>query len=276
MGEDPHSVDELGGAIDDIPIKLERPAIAKKQAEKARAKKETRDKKDEDKKAKDDDARLSVVKKDFPAGLGLTATRARIEDNTATGRSPVPTASEKEVDLVTRLPRAVLSRTIEDRMESMLGKVTVETDAQVFPLTTALPARFAASRVALVGEAAHVFPPIGAQGLNLGLRDVRDLAKVTHDAQDPGADAVLAAYDRARRPDIMARSGAVNALNRSLLSGMLPAQMARGIGIGLLGASGPLRGFFMREGMEPGSGFGSFGRSLREKVRRQEPAGDEQ
>ncbi|MCB1381880.1 MAG: UbiH/UbiF family hydroxylase [Notoacmeibacter sp.] len=174
------------------------------------------------------------------------------------------------------LPRAVLSRTIEDRMESMLGKVTVETDAQVFPLTTALPARFAASRVALVGEAAHVFPPIGAQGLNLGLRDVRDLAKVTHDAQDPGADAVLAAYDRARRPDIMARSGAVNALNRSLLSGMLPAQMARGIGIGLLGASGPLRGFFMREGMEPGSGFGSFGRSLREKVRRQEPAGDEQ
>ena len=60
-------------------------------------------------KAKDDDARLSVVKKDFPAGLGLTATRVRFEDKTATGRSPVPTASEKEVDLVTRLPRAVLS-----------------------------------------------------------------------------------------------------------------------------------------------------------------------
>ena len=60
-------------------------------------------------KAKDDDAKLTVVKKDFPPGLGLIATRARVEDNTATGRSANPTPSEREVDVVTRLPRAVLS-----------------------------------------------------------------------------------------------------------------------------------------------------------------------
>ena len=182
----------------------------------------------------------------------------------------------EEAQRLAALPLNALSSAIETRMESMLGKVSVEARPQVFPLSTALPARFAANRVALVGEAAHVFPPIGAQGLNLGLRDVRDLARVTATAPDPGAAPVLDAYDRARRPDVMARSGAVNALNRSLLSDMLPAQMARGIGIGLLGAYGPLRGFFMREGMEPGSGFGRMGQSLREKVRRQKSAGDQQ
>jgi 2-octaprenyl-6-methoxyphenol hydroxylase len=68
-----------------------------------------------------------------------------------------------------------LSTMIETRMQSMLGRVAVEPGGagmrQVFPLASALPARFAARRIALIGEAAHVFPPIGAQGLNLGIRD---------------------------------------------------------------------------------------------------------
>lgn len=60
-------------------------------------------------KAKDDDAKLTVIKQEFPADMGLTATRARIEEATANGRSTQRTASEKEVDLVTRLPRFAVS-----------------------------------------------------------------------------------------------------------------------------------------------------------------------
>ncbi len=60
-------------------------------------------------KAKDDDAKLTVVKQTFAPGMGLTATRACIEDATANGRGAAKTASEKEVDLVTRLPRAVIT-----------------------------------------------------------------------------------------------------------------------------------------------------------------------
>ena len=56
-------------------------------------------------------------------------------------------------------------------------------------------------------------------------------------------------------PDILARSGAVDLLNRSLLSDMLPAQMVRSAGLGVLGSFAPLRAFFMREGLRPGSGF---------------------
>ncbi|TKT79325.1 UbiH/UbiF family hydroxylase [Aquamicrobium sp. LC103] len=154
---------------------------------------------------------------------------------------------------------AELSRLVEERMQSMLGRVEVEPGRQVYPLSSALPQRFAQSRIALVGEAAHVFPPIGAQGLNLGIRDVQELVGIAADNRDdPGAPEALADYDRRRRPDILARAGAVDMLNRSLLSNLLPAQFARSAGLALLGRVAPLRAFFMREGLKTGSGFGNL------------------
>lgn len=162
-----------------------------------------------------------------------------------------------------------LSTRVEQKMQSMLGRVSVEPGRQIYPLSALMPARFAKDRIALVGEAAHVFPPIGAQGLNLGIRDVEDIVRTASEYRDdPGAPAALAAYDRRRRPDVLARSTAVNLLNVSLLSDMLPAQMARSAGLGALGALSPLRAFFMREGMQPGSGFARAFSSLREQVRR--------
>lgn len=156
------------------------------------------------------------------------------------------------------LDDAALSRRIEERMQSMLGRVAVEPGRQIYPLSARLPVRFASNRVALVGEAAHVFPPIGAQGLNLGVRDVIDLIETVSKHRDqPGSERALSTYDRKRRPDILARTGAVNLLNMSLLSNALPAQIARGAGLGLLGGLAPLRAFFMREGMQPGSGIAS-------------------
>jgi 2-octaprenyl-6-methoxyphenol hydroxylase len=151
---------------------------------------------------------------------------------------------------------AALSREIEERMQSVLGKVEVDPGRQVYPLSSAMPSRFGARRVALVGEAAHVFPPIGAQGLNLGIRDIQDLVATARAGRgDPGAPAALLRYDARRRPDVMARSSAVNMLNHSLLSDFLPAQFMRSAGMGLLAGFAPLRGFFMREGLRPGSGW---------------------
>lgn len=157
-----------------------------------------------------------------------------------------------------------LARCVEQQMQSMLGRVTIDSGRQIYPLSTSLPARFAQNRVALVGEAAHVFPPIGAQGLNLGIRDVDQLVETAlNHAADPGAPAALKAYDAARRPDILARTSAVNLLNMSLLSDMLPAQLARGLGLNVLGGFSPIRAFFMREGLRPGSGFSAIASSLR-------------
>jgi 2-octaprenyl-6-methoxyphenol hydroxylase len=107
----------------------------------------------------------------------------------------------------------------------------------------------------LVGEAAHVIPPIGAQGLNMGLRDAADLADVVREAivrdEDPGAPQVLKRYNSARRTDVASRTFAIDIANRSLLSDLLPVQSLRAAGLHLIGAIGPLRRLAMREGLAP-------------------------
>lgn len=148
-----------------------------------------------------------------------------------------------------------LSAAIERQSHSILGRMTVEPGRNLFPLAIERPRSFGRDRIALVGEAAHVVPPIGAQGLNLGLRDAADIARLANDAiasgQDPGADEILKRYDRARRPDILSRTFAIDIANRSLLNDFLPLQPVRAVGMHLLGAIGPLRRFAMREGLTP-------------------------
>lgn len=165
-----------------------------------------------------------------------------------------------------------LSIAIEHQLHSILGKVKVGAHRKTYPLSGQYPDKFAQSRIALIGEAAHVFPPIGAQGLNLGLRDVSDLTSaVMRNPVDPGAYEVLSAYDSARRPDILSRTGSVDVLNRSLLSNLLPVQLARALATAFIDQAAPLRGLFMREGMRPGSGFKSIGQSLFKRYRQDQP-----
>jgi 2-octaprenyl-6-methoxyphenol hydroxylase len=159
-------------------------------------------------------------------------------------------------DEMRAVSNADLALRIEEKMQSMLGKISIDSARQFYPLTGQTPERFAANRVMLTGEAAHVFPPIGAQGLNLGLRDVGEAVKAALAAPDgPGSDKAMQAYNTARRADVLLRTGAVDLLNRSLLSDFLPVQLARSLGLGALGALPMLRGLFIREGLRPGSGF---------------------
>lgn len=149
-----------------------------------------------------------------------------------------------------------ISRRVEERMHSMLGTVTVEDNVQTWPLSSMTASRFGKGRVALVGEAGHGFPPIGAQGLNLSLRDIivlTDLVGTLTGGPIP-ADAG-SSFDRRRRGDVVSRTLSVDLLNRSLLSSFLPMQVARAAGLHILSNVGPLRGLVMREGIEPGRGL---------------------
>ena len=148
-----------------------------------------------------------------------------------------------------------LALAAEKQSHSIFGKLTVAPGRHVFPLAIENPDTLAAKRIALVGEAAHVLPPIGAQGLNMGLRDAADLAETVRDAllmgNDPGNEAVLQHYARARRADVFSRTFAVDMANRTLLSDFLPAQSLRAAGMHLLDRVGPIRRLAMREGLSP-------------------------
>ena len=175
----------------------------------------------------------------------------------------------REAEDILALPAPVLDRTVEDRMQSMLGKTRVEGAPQAWPLSAMTARRFGTGRIALVGEAAHVFPPIGAQGLNLSLRDIETVLGLALDARRSHAGlAVGEAYDRRRRTDIVSRTAAIDLFNRSLLSGFLPVQMLRAAGLHMLSALPPLRYLAMNEGVAPGRGVSLLPAFLREEIRR--------
>jgi 2-octaprenyl-6-methoxyphenol hydroxylase len=167
------------------------------------------------------------------------------------------------------LSLAELSNVVEERMQSLLGKVTVEEGVQIWPLSSMMAHRSGKGRVALIGEAAHVFPPIGAQGLNLSLRDVMALTDILCARPElPIAADTGNQFDRKRRADIMTRTASVDVLNRSLLSDFLPMQVLRAAGLHILAAVPPFRSIVMREGIEPGRGFRDIPAAIRERLGR--------
>jgi 2-octaprenyl-6-methoxyphenol hydroxylase len=153
------------------------------------------------------------------------------------------------------LDDTALGREIEKRAHSMLGRMEPEPGRGSFPLAIEIARTLARDRIALVGEAGHVLPPIGAQGLNLGIRDAATIAELAADAsragEDPGGDAVMDAYEARRRPDLRKRALAVELMNRSLLSDFLPVHALRGFGLDLAARFGFFRRTLMREGLGP-------------------------
>lgn len=169
--------------------------------------------------------------------------------------SVVWVTSPAEAERLRALDDEALGEAAERQSHSLLGKMRAESGRHVFPLAIEQPAALGAQRIVLVGEAAHVLPPIGAQGLNMGLRDAADLAAIvreTHTSgQDIGSPHVLSRYIRTRRADIISRTIAIDFANRSLLSDFLPAQSLRALGLHAIGAFGPIRRIAMREGLSP-------------------------
>ena len=105
--------------------------------------------------------------------------------------------------------------------------------------------RLVATRLALVGDAAHAFPPIGAQGFNLGLRDIKALIEAAAGAATtPAPTATLEALRRARAPPTsLFRAAAVTGLNGSLLAHFAPVDLLRGLGLAGLARSAAAAGW---------------------------------
>src|SRR5690606_27957473 len=116
---------------------------------------------------------------------------------------------------------------------------------QIWPIIGQVAMRLDGPRTALVAESAHVIPPIGAQGLNMSLRDIATLLDLTIAARDRGEDIgsaeLLGRYHRARHPDILARVAGVAALNLASAAEVPVLRDLRRAGLRLLHGAAPLR-----------------------------------
>lgn len=159
----------------------------------------------------------------------------------------------EELAMLARFDDVALGRELESVTHGLLGRILPDAQRGARPLSGLSVKTFATQRIVLVGESAHILPPIGAQGLNLGIRDAAEIAELAGAAlaagQDPGAPALLAAYDKARHADARPRQIAVDLLNRSLLADFLPLDAARAFGLWALATLPPLRREVMRRGV---------------------------
>jgi 2-octaprenyl-6-methoxyphenol hydroxylase len=159
----------------------------------------------------------------------------------------------EEIKRLQSLDDVSFSAELQAQLKGLLGTVNALGPRAAYPIAGLAARRMGQRRIALVGEAAHVIPPIGAQGLNLGLRDGAVLAECVATArgqgQDIGGRETLDAYHAARAADVLARAVSVDLLNRSLIVDFLPAQALRGLGLHLLANAAPLRRLAMRGGL---------------------------
>lgn len=134
---------------------------------------------------------------------------------------------------------------VERQSQFILGRVKSVGGRSIIPMSGMRVDRFGTGRVVIVGEAAHVFPPIGAQGLNLGIRDLLALEQACKGAT---YDTAVAKYDQLRRADVTLRTVAVDVVNRSILADLMPVDFARSLGLLTISRLRPLRHFAMRRG----------------------------
>ncbi|HSF91549.1 MAG TPA: FAD-dependent monooxygenase, partial [Paracoccaceae bacterium] len=122
-----------------------------------------------------------------------------------------------------------------------------------WPIIAQRAERLNGPRTALLAEAAHVIPPIGAQGLNMSLADLATLLDLVEQAREAGKDIaapeVLDRYNRSRWPDMAARVAGVDLLNRAAMAEDQTLRDLRRTGLKLLYGLKPLRKTAMRAGL---------------------------
>lgn len=138
-----------------------------------------------------------------------------------------------------------------EKSGGVLGALTPVTRRQTFPLGFHHSATIVATRMALVGDAAHGIHPIAGQGLNLGFRDVAALAEVLVEGKRLGMDLgdaqLLARYQRWRSFDTLSVASATDSLTRLFGLPGKTASAVRAAGLGAVAKIPPLKRFFMAE-----------------------------
>lgn len=155
-----------------------------------------------------------------------------------------------EIARLTALPVPEFEAEMTARSSGALGPLRLISRLTVWPIISQIADRMAGQRSVLMAEAAHVMPPIGAQGLNMSLADLAALlalAKAHRD--DPGSTAVTEGYHRRRHWEVQARVLGIDMLNRASMAGAQPLRDLRARALDLLYSTRPVRQTLMRTGL---------------------------
>lgn len=156
----------------------------------------------------------------------------------------------EQAEELARGPSSVLLAALGEGLDDALGRMSLASPVGLWPLSGQHARRYVAPRLALVGDAAHGVHPIHAQGFNMGVADVAGLAAAIGNAPDPGAAAILRAYERSRRSANTRTIWLTDGLARLFSNELVPLVNLRGAALDMLDRVSPLRRFAISRGME--------------------------
>lgn len=155
-----------------------------------------------------------------------------------------------EVDRLLSLDESAFETEMTERSCGLFGDLKLLTARSAWPMVSQIADRISGQRVALIAEAAHVVPPIGAQGLNMSLGDIRALIELA--IKTPGSlggDAMLEAYEKTRYGDIRTRVKGISLLNQASMAENQTLRDLRAIGLETLYSLPPVRKTLMKMGL---------------------------
>jgi 2-octaprenyl-6-methoxyphenol hydroxylase len=155
-----------------------------------------------------------------------------------------------EIARLATLPVPDFEAAMTARSAGTLGPLTLLTRRSIWPVITQMADRLSGPRAVLMAEAAHVLPPIGAQGLNMSLADLACLLTLSSAHRtDPGQPAVTEAFHRQRHLGVRARVTGIDALNRASMAEAPLLRDLRAQALDALHAAKAVRKALMRAGL---------------------------
>ena len=111
-------------------------------------------------------------------------------------------------------PDLAALQAVADRLMPEKVALSEMTWSSYFRISMRLAARYRVGRAFLAGDAAHIHPPTGGQGMNTGIQDAYNLAwKLALVVRGVAGEALAASYEAERRPvgaDVVARTQAAS------------------------------------------------------------------
>lgn len=155
----------------------------------------------------------------------------------------------KSIKKAMQLDIPEFEKSITHRSGNCLGALKLTSEFSSWPIINQLAQKITSNRCALIAEAAHVLPPIGAQGLNMSIQDIRILGDIIDGTQDPGSYTNLINYEKIRKKKIVARSKIINGLNLSSIPENKNLQKARQTALDLIGSSSMAKNLLINIGL---------------------------
>jgi 2-octaprenyl-6-methoxyphenol hydroxylase len=167
---------------------------------------------------------------------------------------------EEDAENYLRLDKGAFEKALQKRTRNALGEIKLASDPECWPLKGIIADKITAPRIALIAEAAHAMSPIGAQGLNLSLRDVASLSEVIIDArrlgEDIGKQTILEKYAKRRHLDIVSRYYGVDSYNRIVSNNLGFLRELRKAGLKTLKTVPAFKNIAMHQGLQPANDEG--------------------